>query len=313
MKIIFFLICFAFTSSLFSKNTIILKNGKSIKGLVVAQDDKTLTYKDEKNKETKILKKTILKVVFKDLDEAEVKRVKAEEERKIKEREKALALEQSLKQKEAERLAEEERQREEFERIEQERLSFEKEQERLRLEELERNSRSKYSVVWRSALVPGWGQYYAGNTNSGIVYASLFYASLGYALSENAKIPALRSNYENAQFFDFILRSSYLNSLSTTNVPDFSLNFVIQNQVSNTLIETISNSENSKEQLQRAQGRVLAAGFVAGMTYLINIFSAFSTGKAWAEEPTQDKPQSFYFNFNPSIGGRYEAGFRAQF
>ncbi len=124
---------FAFSSSLFA-DTVILKNKTVHKGKVSAQNESSLTLKTKSGEEFVFPKRSILRVVYKDLNEQEVKRVIQEEEKKNPLPTKKEVSEES---------------------------NFVTEPTEIPVEPQKNTDpafqRNKWNVTWRSALLPGWG------------------------------------------------------------------------------------------------------------------------------------------------------------
>ena len=144
--------------------TLILRSGKIVKGKVVTQDSRTLTYKNDSGKTVILQKKEILKVVYKDINEDEAARIRESE----KKREKELAQ----KQKE---LAEQRAREEELER-EKARELLERSKKTAQ-KESGKSGVTRNGAIWRSAVLPGWGQYADGRKKEAIALGSLFWVS----------------------------------------------------------------------------------------------------------------------------------------
>lgn len=89
--------------------TILLKEGKSIKGIVTNQNVDSVEIDTQNGKHMVISKKSVLKIIYKDLAEAEEERIrKEEEEKRNQEKEKVIAAKQEEIRKRKEALAEKE-------------------------------------------------------------------------------------------------------------------------------------------------------------------------------------------------------------
>ncbi|TGM16702.1 hypothetical protein EHQ82_16945 [Leptospira selangorensis] len=94
---------------LYAVQTILLKQGKSIKGSITNQNVDSVEIDTQDGKHMVISKKSVLKIIYKDLAEAEEERIRKEEEEKRKqEKEKAIAAKQEEIRKRKEALAEKE-------------------------------------------------------------------------------------------------------------------------------------------------------------------------------------------------------------
>ncbi|MCG6144451.1 LA_0442/LA_0875 N-terminal domain-containing protein [Leptospira bandrabouensis] len=108
--IIVFLSFFIFPLS--AVQTILLKQGKSIKGIVTNQNVDSVEVDTQNGKHMVISKKTVLKIIYKDIAESEEEIIRKEEEEKRRiEKEKAIAAKQEEIQKRREELSKQESER----------------------------------------------------------------------------------------------------------------------------------------------------------------------------------------------------------
>ncbi|TGL85539.1 hypothetical protein EHQ68_17185 [Leptospira congkakensis] len=92
--------------------TILLKQGKSIKGIVTNQNVDSVEVDTQNGKHMVISKKTVLKIIYKDIAESEEENIRKEEEEKRKsEKEKAIAAKQEEIRKRREELSRQESER----------------------------------------------------------------------------------------------------------------------------------------------------------------------------------------------------------
>lgn len=94
-------------------------------------------------------------------------------------------------------------------------------------EEIVSVKRNRLEVLWRSAVLPGWGQIYAQRKVKGIFFASAFATAVGYYLyrdldflNQEKKYKNLRGNIYDPAFRKEFLnqREKYLTSASAQNV-----------------------------------------------------------------------------------------------
>lgn len=157
--------------------SILLRNGGTIKGKVTNQDQTKITLEKSDGTTVSVLKTEILKVVYKDniSKEEENKLRKAEEEKERAKKEKDLADAQSKA--EAERLAKE---KADAQKLEEEKK---KEEDRLAKEAKEKqnlvsgSSLSRTEAVLSSMVLPGFGQYKQKRKFAAILYPTLFLGS----------------------------------------------------------------------------------------------------------------------------------------
>jgi hypothetical protein len=280
-------------SATFAAHSVILKSGKTIKGLVTGQNEKGLTIKLPDGTSQTIEKSRILKVVYKDVSEEEEKKIRLEEEKKLaektrkeeelkkkKEEEEAKKLaaeeEKRLKEEEKKRLAEEEARKkaeqEALNKEEQNRLAWE----RAKIRSEKEGTRSVWDVMWRSALVPGWGLWYADRPISGSIYGGLFYSSLLYAVSLRGQVNSAKSAYDNNSLFYQVARPDPANFLTATgfNAGGY---FVTDNIFK----DFVGNSrDNYRAKVNQYNG---ALGVVA-LVYIVQLTHSFIAGSDWVVE-----------------------------
>ena len=157
-----FLFFFLITSQL-HPDIILLKNGTVLQGKVLEQDK--LNVRIKINDKVVVYKKT------------ELKKIRYESE----------ITPNNDKQNETENLAQQKKAKEEArlekERIEKERLEIEREEYRLLLKKMSsQNDNKVWKDIWRSAVVPGWGQRRQERNFAGNIFLTGFFISAGYAL-----------------------------------------------------------------------------------------------------------------------------------
>lgn len=62
-----------------------------------------------------------------------------------------------------------------------------------------------FPALWRSALVPGWGQRYSGRPEAGRNYTYLFFGAAGLALIQSYRTSQARTQYSDNLRFLFLL------------------------------------------------------------------------------------------------------------
>lgn len=105
----FLTILFFQHNDLSASQTVLLKNGKSMKGTIVSQDADGLTIESEEGDRSMIPKSILLKVIYREVDEVEKEKIRKEEEEKLAEKERLEAEEKRRKQEEKRRILEEKR------------------------------------------------------------------------------------------------------------------------------------------------------------------------------------------------------------
>jgi hypothetical protein len=203
--------------SLFAIQTLILKNGKNVKGIILHQDIEYVDFQYEDGSNQHIKRDAILKIVFKDLEKEEAERIRKEEEKLLKEKEDA-RLKEEKKKEEEERIAKETLEKEK--KAKEEKLAAEAKAKKQAEEKSQSIAVNRSSVVWRSLLFPGWGQIHAGGehkTKGAWLLGLGTISFIGVAAAENT-VSRYMADYQS---FD---QGSTLNALtSITLLPDWKL------------------------------------------------------------------------------------------
>lgn len=166
-----------FSSTLFS-DTVYLKNGQSITGKVIRQSRQRIQIRLKNGNIKSINKARIRRTRFgpvKDIKkEQELKRKQAELARinKKKEQEEKERLEKQRKLDEELRLAEEQKRKEQLRRDRQNRLDQQKIQDKKSKPDTSDPEIDKWGALWRSAIIPGWGQWARGEKVTGGLFAA---------------------------------------------------------------------------------------------------------------------------------------------
>ncbi|TGN07185.1 LA_0442/LA_0875 N-terminal domain-containing protein [Leptospira ilyithenensis] len=300
LSILLLLILFiAIPTSVFAVNTVILKNGTNIKGLVSGQDDKGLTVKLANGNTQVIPKSQILKVIYKDLSEQEAQKIRLEEEKKLKakeeaERKKAEAAEKLAKAEEEKRLAEEAKNAEALAR--QNEVKDKSLKEKQAKEDADRAKSdaewlvyreknkgpsdavkacgSRMGIIWRSAVLPGWGQWCGGYKISAGVIAASFAGTIYYSQA------VLKQDYlQSKQSYDnFVLLGQVAGPL-TRLTPEF---VFTTSDLTSIFIENIFYNNiiaDEKKSSQAANARYLGSLGGIGLIYLSNLIHAYWIGR----------------------------------
>ncbi|TGK03856.1 hypothetical protein EHO59_10020 [Leptospira semungkisensis] len=151
--------------------TVLLREGGRVKGDIITQNQSSILLQTESGKR-KIDKDSVLKVLFHDVDDDQEEKIRKDEEGK---------LAADKKEQEDKDLAQ--RQLDE-EKLKQDQLKKDEEaaaaaaEEARKQEELRRLAAGRpYNSLWRSAVIPGWGQFYSDRKFQGIIYPTLFAAA----------------------------------------------------------------------------------------------------------------------------------------
>lgn len=245
------LVCFI-TLPLFA-DTLILKNKKVYRGKVVSQSEKSITFKTKEGQDLTFLKREVLKVVYKDLNEQEAKKVIQEEEKKIQTKT-TLEESQETKPEEVTPMPTEEPK-----------------------PDLYSDKRHWFSIFWRSALVPGWGQLKAERYYSAGFAFLAFVGTAGSAISSINNLSSAESNYKNLT----ALTPAMTSAAAPPDDPSASL-----------LIGTIYNQSifsSYQSTINKANNSVT----VLAVVYGLQLVHAIYVGRQWEQEELPTTTQIF--------------------
>ncbi|BDA80790.1 hypothetical protein LPTSP3_g37200 [Leptospira kobayashii] len=264
----------AFTVLSLSAENILLKKGGVIKGKVVEQDQNKIKVKKEDGSIATVSKADILKVVYKEhLAEGEEEKLRkaeeakalanAEKERLKKEKEEAERLKKELADKEkSDKDLAAQNAKEEAERKK-------KAEEQAKLDAANRKDLTRGGAVWRSALLPGWGQWKQGRKIPAILYPSLIAVGLFFTYDRNRIFLNAKNDYNNLD--NPYTEAGYLraafggNTVSTT--PADPLSAYTANEV--------SPFKGQRESVEKHYREVQYIGGATALLYIWNIFDAF--------------------------------------
>ncbi|TGM32308.1 LA_0442/LA_0875 N-terminal domain-containing protein [Leptospira biflexa] len=277
------------TFPLFAINTVILKNGKTIKGKVTNQNEKGLTVQTNEGNQT-IPKSQILKVIYKDVSDQEAEKIRIAEEKKLKEKEEKekakLEKERLIAEAKEQKRLEEETKLAEKKRLEEEK-SIETQAEKEAKAEAEwlatrqlgpspasTKCGDRLALIWRSAILPGWGQYCGGQTTSAGTFGVLFFGSLFYTLGplrteeKNAK-----AHYDSMVLLNQIAGPSTRFNAQNVSLPIEFVGGFIETSIAEDLI--VKSKDNAKE----SNVKFLAGLGTVGIIYITNVVHAYIIGK----------------------------------
>lgn len=265
---------FIFSSSLLAEN-ILLKRGGTIKGKITEQDQNKIKIQKEDGTTAVISKSDILKVVYKE-------HITADEEEKMRKAEEAKALaaaekERLKKEKEdAERLKKEQAEKEKSDKLlgdqkakeEQERKKRREEEERLASES--RKDLTRGGATWRSAVLPGWGQYRQGRKIQAFLYPSLIAVGLFLTYDKNRLYLNAKRDYNNID--NPYTEAGYIRAIANANptvstTPVEPINAYFANE--------LSPFKGQRETVERHYREMQYIGGATAAVYLWNILDAF--------------------------------------
>ncbi|TGM12020.1 hypothetical protein EHQ81_01625 [Leptospira selangorensis] len=227
---IFFLLAMVLTPGLlFADQTILLRKGGKVIGNVVGQNEKTIVVQTESGKQN-ISKRDILKIIYKDITKEEENRIRKEEEKKVQENPQVV---------------------EEPIQIIQPPLST-------------GPSRSRWSAVWRSAILPGWGQWYTDNKLEAKITGGAFLVSLGYAGYSRSEAESAKSKYDDA-----------VSKSSTTGA------YIYGGGVANFYLLTVV--PGARADYETSVHAYNTSVYVLGGVYLAQLVRTYFLGKSWEQ------------------------------
>jgi hypothetical protein len=121
------------------------------------------------------------------------------------------------------------------------------------------DKKTRWDLVWRSAVLPGWGQYYYNEKATGIIYGGLFTLGLIYNLSSFRPYQESKNKLFNDPLY-------YVTAFTPTT--DYTVTFT------NFFIYQSSFGENQKQYNKSYSNLTSSAGFVAAV-YIFNLIDAF--------------------------------------
>lgn len=268
-----------------SAETILLKKGGTLKGKVVSQDQNKIILKKDDGTQVSISKSEILKVVYKEnltaLEEEKLRKAEEEKERIRKEKEEAARLKQEeddskLREKQnAEALAKKQAEEKALREAEEKRLAE------------ERSKLTRVGATWRSAVLPGWGQWKQGRKWQAILYPTLVVTGLFFTYDKHRMYLNAKRDYnnlENPYTEESLIRSALLNASGTPQPalsPQESL-----------VLSQLGPFPGQRESVERHYREMTYIAGATALVYLWNIFDAFwfhpkPQGTAVFEEPTR--------------------------
>ncbi|EPG65992.1 LA_0442/LA_0875 N-terminal domain-containing protein [Leptospira wolffii] len=241
--------------------TVLLREGGKVRGEIITQNQHSILLQTEAGKR-KIDKDLVLKVLFQDVDDEEEEKIRKDEENKIS------TEKREIEEKEEQAKAQEEKLKREQEEKEKE-ASLE---EARRQDELLRSQRSRpLKAAMRSAVIPGWGQFYSNRKFQGAIYPTLFAFAAFLAYD---KFRVYRNsvtdygNLGNPYTKENLFLASMGQQITTTPVYTDPLTAFIADQYQNPF-------RIKREEADRNFNEYQGVLWVAGGIYLINVLDAY--------------------------------------
>ncbi|MBE8362657.1 LA_0442/LA_0875 N-terminal domain-containing protein [Leptospira borgpetersenii] len=295
-----------------SAETVLLQEGGSYRGKVITQNQKTITIQTREGKRV-IPKREVLKVIYKDVNEAEEENIRNLEIQKLEEEKLSKQKDHELKKRQMEE-----------ERLRKEREAMEKNLPPPSPLPPKEPEVSRAGALARSAVLPGWGQWASGRKFAAILYPTLFLAAAGYAVYENnRKYIVAKREYEN--YGNPYAKSSLVMAALGISNPD--LPPVISDPVTLHIYnQNFSPYQDKREAVDKAYKNLQnSIGLLAGV-YLINLADAFLFGGQISSKVgiSNGATKGLIFDYNPmansgistsaaTLESKYTFGYRYQF
>ncbi|PJZ70745.1 hypothetical protein CH373_07430 [Leptospira perolatii] len=288
--------------------TVLMRQGGAVKGKIITQNQSVIVLQTEAGRRS-ISKNTVLKVLYKEVNEAEEARIRKEEENKLA-RSKIEAEQREMQQKEEERLAaEEEARRREL------------------AEKKKPPAIDPKKALLRSAILPGWGQWYSERKFQGVLFPALLLAAgyVGYQKFKDYQVSVNLYNNEGNPYTKSAMLGSAV-GIPTITPPSFS------NPTDAYLYDKYISPIRHKQILAaRDFHEYQGALYVIGAIYLVNLLDAYlfaGSAPSVAEASKLEKNTGLELNATPayvnsstaqgsgsqtSLEIRYSLGYRFQF
>ena len=248
--IIKLLLIFGFYLSPVFSETILLKNGSNLRGKVKGQDSNALTIELDSGGVRNVAKNLILKVVYKNASEEELKRIRREEEAKLK-----VQLEME-KQKNADLEAK-------IKRLEKTISKNKSSDTRGTSKGVSKNRKkignsttNQSSYLGYSAILPGWGQWQKGEKIKSSIFFTAVVATAWIYNSNLSQIKKSQSDIASKENLMLL-------------IPDPNMDQLLYFQILN-----------SRNDASRAANNAYKASLLLGVVYLINLADAYFSGTA---------------------------------
>ncbi len=248
--LLFFLV---FPAGIFAGQTVLLRNGGKIVGTVVSQNEKAIVIQSEDGKKSTIGKREILKIVYKEI-------ISKEEENKIRKE-----AEQTLKENPKEEVI-----------IKEEPIVKEPSP------TTNLSGRSRWSAVWRSALLPGWGQWYTGNKAEAKLTLGGFGTALALGIYTRIEEDSAKKDYDAA-----VSRSSITGA------------YILGGGIANFYLLTVV--PGARSDYDKSVHMYNDSIYLLGSVYVAQLVRSYFLGKAW-ENDAGPNPIAWTVSPKPDFG-----------
>ncbi|MCE9599103.1 MAG: hypothetical protein K8S54_14165 [Spirochaetia bacterium] len=244
-------------------DAVLLRNGSRLEGQILGQDRTHVRFHVKNGKIMLIQKSDVQRLQYAEIQmepEPKEESKKSDAEERADETKKLEIEEQQRaeKQKEEQRLAEIEAKRKQEEARKAAELA---EKERIR------KSRSQWSPVWRSALLPGWGMQFVGKTKEAKIYGSIFAVTFANAYWMRTQALESKRTYEQASLFSKAALAAP-NGLPLVYFVD----------------------ANSNKRFRRSVERYNLSFEIMSIVYLVQLTHAFAAGREYVASPVVSLP-----------------------
>lgn len=248
-----------FLTSSMSAENILLKKGGSIQGKIVEQNQKQIKIKKEDGSIATISKNQILKVIYRDkITKIEEEKLRKAEEAKlnsISEKEK-----NQIKIEDTPYLGKDSKEKDKYP------LGSELED---REDNAEEEEITQLGSVWRSAVLPGWGQYRQDRKLEAYIYPSLVALGIFLTYEQNRIYINSKRDYDNLN--NPYNQAGYYRAI----IGDGSINSPSINSASELVASELSPFNGQRDSIEKHYRNLQYAGGITVLIYLWNILDAY--------------------------------------
>ncbi|TGK30954.1 hypothetical protein EHQ12_10880 [Leptospira gomenensis] len=308
-RTLFLFLILLITPRLFGE-TVLLKSGGRTYGTVIDQDPESVTIIREGKRE-RLVKSKILKIVFKEIkDEQEIAKIVENERKKLNKEGR-----RNEREEQADNIYLEQMIKENSYKIVQKRLALLEKYLEERDGDWERYisaKRNPWEPVWKSALLPGWGQSVMRQGEWSNTYSTIFFVSLiaYFALDAAEKD---RADAYDKKIIKTLEQKITLGFLPSGLIPAAALEQYDQIQTIKTL-ESLGSIRSDESQYKNAKHAAL--GVAVGI-YCIQLVHSYFSGKTWAAHNVIQTPagesvrEGFGVRGNPLVSREIAGGIKS--
>ncbi|HMV44585.1 MAG TPA: hypothetical protein PKD50_18790 [Leptospiraceae bacterium] len=193
------------------------------------------------------------------------------------------------------------------------------------IEEYYNKPRSMWSIVWRSALIPGWGLSYGRDSGFGSMYSTLFFITALGGAGYKSALNSMEKTLNNTFINDFIVQPYALNVLTSSN-PSLSSSGTLSTyqtyNITNKFVKYTQSRDSFHHQVENSEKVIQAAVGI----YALQLIHSAIYGYFWAKKNpskfNEEKSSGWNLNIVPlarrnpitnSQDWQMEMGYRVNF